>query len=118
MILEILSNEMNKLNLNYGYMRYSTPQYPYFVGEYSDNEYSYEDERTEGEILLTGWSRNNFTELIDAKDLIKRHFANYKTIYSGTAVYIAYNNYIVIDSGEADLYKIEIRLSVKEWKGA
>ena len=119
MILEVLKREMDNLNINYSFMRYvcDVPQYPYFVGDYTENDFSPEDQLTSGEINIEGWSRNNVSELIAVKEILKRHFDEYSTVENGYAVMINYDNGMVIDSGEADLYKVSIKLSFKEWKG-
>ena len=119
MILEVLNREMEQLNINYSFMRYvcDVPEYPYFVGDYAEFGFSSEDQCTNGEINIEGWSRNNVAELIAVKEKLKTHFNEYSTVENGYAVMINYDNGTVIDSGEADLYKIEIKLSFKEWKG-
>lgn len=119
MILEILNREMDNLNINYSFMRYvcDIPQYPYFVGEYTENDFNPEDQLTSGDINIEGWSRNSLTELLTIMDTMKTHFSEYSTVKKGYAVMINYENGEVIDSGEADLYKVSIRLSFREWKG-
>lgn len=118
MILEIIKREMESLNINYSFMRYvcDIPQYPYFVGTYSELSTSHEDQRIDGEIDIEGWSRNNVSELLAVKEILKRHFDEYSTVENNCTVMINYENGAVIDSGEADLYKISIKLSFKEWQ--
>ena len=118
MILEVLNREMDNLNINYSFMRYvcDIPKYPYFVGDYIENDFSPEDQLTSGEINIEGWSRNNVSELIAVKEILKRKFDEYSTVENGYAVMINYDNGMVIDRGEADLFKIIIKLSFKEWK--
>lgn len=119
MILEVLNREMDKLNINYSFMRYvcDVPRYPYFVGDYTENEFSPEDQLTSGDINIEGWSRNSLSELLEILETLKTHFNEYSTVENGYAVMINYENGEAIDSGEADLYKVIIRLSFKEWKG-
>lgn len=119
MILEVLNQEMEKLNINYSFMRYTEaiPQYPYFVSSYVENEYSEEEQKTTGTITISGWSRNSLLELIEVKDVLKRHFNQFSVVKDGYTVVVHYDNGTAIDSGEAELYKIIIRLSFKEWKG-
>ena len=118
MILEVLNQEMEKLNINYSFMRYicEVPNYPYFVSDYTERDFSPEEQKTSGELLISGWSRNNVSELIAVKEILKRHFDEYSVVKDGYAVVIHYEVGSVIDSGEADLFKIIIKLSFKEWK--
>lgn len=119
MILEVLNQEMEKLNINYSFMRYidDVPRYPYFVGDYIETEYSEEEQKTSGSINISGWSRNNLLELIDVQETLKKHFNQFSIVKDGCTVVINYDAGSVIDSGEAELYKIIVRLSFKEWKG-
>lgn len=117
MILEVLKQEMESLNINYSFMRYvaNVPQYPYFVGDYTENEFSNEDQLTSGEIKIVGWSRNSLSELLAVKETLKQKFDEFVTVSGGYAVMINYENAMVIESGEADLFRIDIRISFKEW---
>ena len=118
MILEILKREMDKLGINYSFMRYvcDIPKYPYLIGKYSEISYSPEDHQTNGEIEIEGWSRNNLSELLDISKKLKRLFDEFSTVVGNYAIMINYENGEAIDSGEAELYKIVIRLSFKEWQ--
>ena len=117
MILEVLNKEMEKLNINYSFMRYvcDIPQYPYFVGEYLETDFSTEEQKTTGQITIEGWSRKNVSELIAIKEILKRHFNEFSIVKDGYTVVIHYDNGSVIDSGESDLFKVSMRLSFKEW---
>ena len=112
------ASEMQKLNINYAFMEWrGAIVYPYFTGEYFTNNYSFEDNKTSGEILLEGWTRGTWDELNALDEQIKAHFANFTTVKDGTAVSIAYLNSIPVRTGDIELKKIQIRLETKSWKG-
>ena len=115
MILEILSREMAAIGINYSLMTATKPSYPYFTCEPSENNFSYEENKTQGQLLIEGWTRGTWAELIAAKDIIKKHFADYRTVESGEAVYISYLSSMPIRSGEAELKKIQIILEFQTW---
>lgn len=110
--------EMKALNLNYAFMEWREKViYPYFTGEYYENDFTFEDNSTGGEILVEGWTRGTWGELLDICEKIKKHFANYSTVIDDTAISITYLNAAPIRTGDIELKKIQIRLSTKTWKG-
>jgi len=118
MILEVFSTEMQSMGINYSFMQAEKAAYPYFTGEYRETDYSCEDAHTEGELIVEGWTRNSYGELLTIKDKIKEHFADFRTLQDGFAVSINYDTAYPILTGEAELKKIQIILSTKEFKGA
>lgn len=122
--LEIISKAMSDLGLNYSFMEYhlekgAKPSYPYFVGEYQEVEPLNEDGMQESTFLLTGFSRETWLALEDAKEKISAYFNKVggRTVIadSGSAVAVFYSNSLVIPTGDAELKKIQINLIVKEW---
>jgi len=118
-VLKIINDEMKNLGLNYEYGEFTgTLAYPYGVGEYSENNFIYEDCSSGGEIILTFFNRGNEANLIKIKELIKNKFRDYKIKANGGTVYISYKSKLFLRSGEADLKKMEIYLDVKYWEGS
>lgn len=122
--LKIISEAMEELGLNYSFMEYhiekgKKPSYPYFVGEYQEMEPLNEDGMQETTFILTGFSRDLWFTLEDAKKKIASYFnkVSGKTVIAdnGSAVAIFYANSLVIPTGDAELKKIQINLVVKEW---
>lgn len=110
--------EMKALNINYAFMEWRDKViYPYFTGEYYENDFIFEDSSTGGEILLEGWTRGTWAELYELSDKIKTHFANFTTIIENTAISITFLNAEPVRTGDIELKKIQIRLSTKAWKG-
>lgn len=122
--LNIISNAMEALGLNYGFGEYQlgedeeAPEI-YFVGEYQEIDTINEDGMQESSFLLTGFSRGSWLALENAKEDIRDYFnkVSGKTVIAddGTAVAIFYANSFVVPTGDAELKKIQINLDVKEW---
>ena len=122
--LEIVSNVMETLDIEYGFGVYSgnaTGQivYPYFVGEYTESEALNEDGLQTATIMLTGFHRGTWEELETAKAKIENYFnkVSGKTVMAddGSAIIIFYDSALVIPKEDARLKSIQINLSVQEW---
>lgn len=118
--LNIISEAMEALGLNYAFMEWTEkPKYPYFVGEYQEITPTNETGMQETTFLLTGFSRDSWLALEDAKESIRDYFnkVSGKTVIAedGSAVAIFYANSFVLPTGDAELKKIQINLDVKEW---
>lgn len=119
-VLGIISNTMDSLGINYEFMEWtSKPVYPYFTGEYQEVPTMNEDGMQETMFILTGFSRESWLGLEDAKEIIENHFGKVggQTVIAdnGSAVAIFYADSFVIPTGDAELKKIQINLTVKEW---
>lgn len=119
-MLKVISDAMEELNLNYEFMEWSSEVvYPYFVGEYQEAESTSEDGLQEGIFILTGFSRTTWLALEEAKSKIENYFNKVtgKTVIaeSGNAVAVFYSNGFPIQTGDAELKKIQINLIIKEW---
>ena len=79
-----------------------------------------EDGLQESTFILNGWTRNTWLELEQAKEKIGNYFNRISgkrvIVEDGSAVAIFYANSLVIPTGDAELKRIEIHLTVKEWK--
>ena len=121
-VLKIISDAMTSLGLEYGFGEYSANPvvYPYFVGEYTEVESVTEDGLQETTFLLTGFSRGSWLELEIAKEKIERYFNQVSGMTvitdNGSGVAIFYANSLIVPTGDAELKRIQINLSVKEWK--
>lgn len=120
-VLETVAVEMKALDLNYAFMEWKKkPVYPYFIGEYQEEPVTSEDGLQESDFILTGWTRGTWSELEKAKEKIENRFdainGRIVNAVSGNAVAIFYKNSLVIQTGDAELKKIEIHLDIKEWK--
>ncbi len=123
--LGIIKNVMEEMNLPYAFMEYvpdSEDSLPstYFVGEYQELEPLNEDGQEETVFILTGFSRESSIRLEEAKKEIKKCFpkSTGKVVVaeSGTVTAIFYSNSIPIPVEDDELKKMQINLTVKEWK--
>lgn len=121
-VINVISDAMEALNLEYGFVEYSGDPitYPYWVGEYTETESFTEDGLQEATFLLTGFSRESWAELEAEKELIENCFNQIsgKTVIAdnGSAVAVFYAYSLIVPTGDAELKSIQINLSVKGWK--
>lgn len=118
---ELINSGMTELGLNYAFVRWDDePSYPYFTGEYQEVPTMSEDGFDQSTFILVGVTRGSWAELEGAKEKIENYFNRIggKTVSTdnGSVVAIFYDNSMVVPTGDMELKKIEIRLSVKEWK--
>ena len=123
-VLQLIRKAMNSLGLQYGFGEYGGNAegqivYPYFVGEYMDTESTTESGLQESTFILTGFSRESWEALEEAKEKIEKHFSLSGRVgitSSGSAVAIFYAHSLIVPTGDAELKSIQINLSIKEWK--
>jgi hypothetical protein len=121
-VLKLVSDAMTSLGIEYGFVTYSKNPviYPYFVGEYQETESMTEDGLQECTFILTGFSRDSWLTLEEAKEKIENYFnkvSGYTVITdNGSGVAIFYADALIVPTGDAELKSIQINLSVKEWK--
>ena len=119
--LQIISDAMRELGIAYGFMEYAGKLvYPYFVGEYAEDEPDTESGLQDTTFLLTGFSRGTWESLEDAKERIERYFGmvSGKTVItdSGSGVAVFYERALVVPTEDAALKRIQINLHIKEWR--
>ena len=118
--LKLISDGMAALGLNYAFERWEDePKYPYFTGEYLEEESTSEDGMQQCDFILTGITRGSWLDLETAKEKIENYFyrdGRTAIASNGNAVVVFYSRSDVIPSGDEELKKIEIRLKAKEWK--
>lgn len=121
-ILKTVSDGMAAAGLSYEFGEWTSDVvYPYWTGEYQEAEPFSEDGMSDSTFILTGWTRGDYTELEQEKEEIKEQFhpidGYVVTADDGSVVAIFYASAIGgIPTGDAELKKIQVNLSVKEWK--
>lgn len=120
--LQIISDAMERLGIEYGLGIYSKKpiEYPYFVGEYTESPPMYENGHQETTFMLTGYARGSWLPLEEAKEKIENYFNKIcgKTVIvdNGSAVAIFYDGALIVPSIDAELRRIQINLNIQEWK--
>jgi hypothetical protein len=121
-VLKLVSDAMTSLGIEYSFAEYTKKPviYPYFVGEYQETESTTEDGLQETTFMLTGFSRDSWLTLEEAKEKIENRFnkvSGYTVIAdNGSGVAVFYADSMIVPTGDAELKRIQINLSVKEWK--
>lgn len=118
--LKYIADSMNELGINYSFAEWKGKiVYPYFVGEYQEAESMNEDGMEESTFILTGFSRSTWADLEEVKKKIKQHFnpiAGASIVEElGNVIVVFYNNSLIVPNQDAELKKIQINLTVKEW---
>ena len=121
-VLSAVNKGMKDAGLNYhfGEWKGDIPD-KYWTGEYQELDPFNEDGMHETSFILTGFTRGSRLELEREKDKIKKIFpqcGGYKAIADdGSAVAIFYAGCLAnVPTGDAELKKIEVNLTIKEWK--
>lgn len=124
-VLNIISNAMKSLELEYGFGEYAGNSkgkivYPYWVGSYTEVEPYTEDGLQESTFMLTGFSRDSWIDLENNKERIENHFNRVSgkvgIASNGSAVAVFYASALIVPTGDAELKSMQINLSIKEWK--
>ena len=91
--------------------------YPYWVGEYQESPRMTEDGLCEATFILNGFSRGKYLDLENDKETIEKLFT-YSTaiLEDGTGVSIEYDRALIVPTGDAELKRMQINLSIKEWR--
>lgn len=116
--LKFISKTLKPL-VNYHFLYYKTDkvEYPYWVGEYLESEYSAETNYQETTFILTGVTRGSYLELEKQKEIIKKALKDKRAILSsGTGIAVHYDYSMPIRTDDIELQKIQINLTVQEWE--
>lgn len=117
--LNIISDSMSELKIPYCFAEWKgdVPD-RYFVGEYQEVESptKEEDGYQETSFILTGTTRSSWLSLEKDKETIEKYFPKSLITKDGSCVAIFYANSFVVPTGDAELKRIQINLTIKEWK--
>lgn len=120
--LKFIKDQMDILAVPYEFGEWTQDiQYPYFTGEMTEEPISTEDGAENSTFILTGFHRGKRIDLEEIKAKVKKHFDPIFGIRQRTAggsIAAFFNNAYYVPTGEADLKRIEIYITIKEWKGA
>lgn len=122
-VLGFINKALEDADVPYEFLEWTQKiTYPYFVGEYSEFEPDNESGEEDKSFILTGFYRGNNAryELEKMRAKIEATFpaigGKVAALDSGSVVAVFYGNSSYIPTGEEELYKIQINLSIKLWK--
>ena len=116
--LSYINNLLTVSGINYSFARWNSEIVnPYWVGEYSEIDSPNEDGMTESDFILTGTSEDSWVGLQSEKEAIERLMRNRTTVLdSGIGVSISFERALIVPTESETLKRIQINLSVKEWR--
>lgn len=122
-VLNFISTELEKAGVPYEFLEWTQKiSYPYFVGEYSEIEPTVESGEREKTFILTGFCRGKDArlKLEEMREKVEEVFSSVEgkmaTLDTGSVIAVFYGNSFYVPTGEAELYKIQINLTIKLWK--
>lgn len=116
-LLKYIDNTLTNAGINYEFGEWTSDiKYPYFTGEYQESPAVTEDRLQEATFILNGFSRGSYTDLEQAREIIENLFT-YSTaiLENGSGVSIEYDGALIVPTDDAELKRIQINLSIKEW---
>lgn len=120
-VLKAMKGAMQEMGMEYAFRRFrKRPEYPYCVGDYLESESMAEDGLQECTFTLTGFARGAGSETVleAAKNKIRNYFTLEGRAFpfdDGSVVAIAYGDAQPVPTEDAELDRIQINLTVKEW---
>ena len=123
--LTIINREMKKIEVPYALHRWTgTVPNLYAIGEFMESPRTTEDFACEYTMMITITARERvlFATLEMYRDMIEQVFDPIEGLrektYSGSggSVAIFYENAFLIETGEANLMRMQINLRIKQWK--
>ena len=117
-ILKYINTLIKGQGINYAFMSWEDEiQYPYFIGEYNEINVIEENRFHEYSFTITGFTKSTWSELEEARSKIERLFESHTTVLeNGSGVIISYNGAFPIPIDEGELKKIQINLTIQEWR--
>ena len=116
--LKYISDQLQALNVNYQFGEWTTDPVPdpYFVGEYTEPDSSTKNEDGYQEItfMLTG-TGTTWIDLETAKETIESNISKTAILPNGNGIAVFYSGSLIIPTDDAELKRIQINLTIKEW---
>lgn len=115
-------NDVLKIPYRFGQWN-AAVQYPYAVGEITEEPISTEDGHESSTFLLTVFCRGQeaLLELSRIKEKVKKHFPAVYGLRGSTekgAIDVFYDGAMFVSTGKDNLKTMQINLKIEEWKGA
>lgn len=123
--LQFINEQMDILAVPYEFGEWTSGvQYPYGVGEITEEPTMTEDGFEQSTLLLTFFNRGSEGVLLgleEIKEKIKKHFHSIYGLRATTksgSITVYYGGAFYVPTNEAELKRLQINLIIKEWKGA
>lgn len=117
--LRFISEKLEKLKIPYVFEEWTANEVPdpYFVGEYNEVESTEREENgyQETTFILTGTGRK-WLGLEQAKEIIENNITETAILPNGNGIAVFYSNSFPVPTGDAELKRIQINLTIKEWR--
>ena len=114
--LKFVADQLDLIGINYEFGQWSSDPIPdyYFVGEYTESEPMNEDGLQESTVLLTGFA-SEWIVLERAKEKIERNISKTAILPNGNGIAVFYSGALIVPTNDANLKRIQINLTIKEW---
>ena len=117
-LLTFIADKMAAAAIPYEFGEWTgTVSYPYCVGTLRTDEHRYEDGCTAGTLTVDVWSRGSKLDAVQTADKIAELFENMQEVRDDLLFFVRFAGADTIPTGEMDLFRIEVRLSVSMGKG-
>ena len=123
--LQFINEQMDILAVPYEFGEWTSGvQYPYCVGEITEEPTTTEDGFEQSTLLINCFNRGSEGVLLGLEEIkarIKKHFPSIYGLRAATesgSIAVYYDGADYIPTNEADLKRLQINLIIKEWKGA
>ena len=117
--LKFISEKLERLKIPYAFEEWTANEVPepYFVGEYNEVESTEREENgyQETTFILTGTGRK-WLGLEQAKEIIENNITETAILPNGSGIAVFYSNSFPVPTGDAELKRIQINLTIKEWR--
>ena len=123
--LQFINEQMDILSVPYEFGEWTSKvQYPYCVGEITEEPTTSEDGLEQSTFLLNCFNRGSEGVLLgleEIKEKIKKHFPAIYGLRAATksgSITVYFDGAFYVPTNEAELKRLQINLIIKEWKGA
>ena len=117
--LKFISEKLERLKIPYAFEEWTANEVPdpYFVGEYNEVESTEREENgyQETTFILTDTGRKRLG-LEQAKEIIENNITETAILPNGNGIAVFYSNSFPVPTGDAELKRIQINLTIKEWR--
>lgn len=117
--LQHINTIMVAIGIPYSFMSWrGAVEYPYVIGEYTEQPSQLEDGLIESSFLLTVTSNTDVMSLETIKHTIESHFRHGRRaiLPNGHGVAIYYDSAFPIHTGTPEFHRMQINLTMKEWR--